>query len=100
MSIDLSNTTYSDDLPRESEESAAEFTPYIDPAEAAERAANALRLIYQYGQIDGAHHKTWTIDQITRILAGGHYDDFIEAYDVDDFKTAGYGFGWDEGVAP
>ena len=30
----------------------------------------ALVFIESYGQIDGAHHKTWVIDQVTRILKG------------------------------
>jgi hypothetical protein len=28
----------------------------------------ALMFIYMYGQIDGAHHKQWVLDQVTRIL--------------------------------
>lgn len=30
----------------------------------------ALWYISQYGSIDGAHHKTWVLDQVARILHG------------------------------
>jgi hypothetical protein len=30
----------------------------------------ALRYILTYGGIDGAHHKDWVLDQVTRILKG------------------------------
>lgn len=30
----------------------------------------ALLYIEKYGQIDGAHHKQWVLDQVTRILLG------------------------------
>jgi hypothetical protein len=34
------------------------------------RADWAMHWIEQYGCIDGAHHKTWVLDQIARILHG------------------------------
>lgn len=30
----------------------------------------AMEFISSYGQIDGAHHKTWVLDQVARILMG------------------------------
>ena len=30
----------------------------------------ALYFIAMYGQIDGAHHKQWVLDQVARILNG------------------------------
>lgn len=30
----------------------------------------ALYFIEQYGQIDGAHHKQWVLDQVARVLNG------------------------------
>lgn len=30
----------------------------------------AMKFIEQYGQIDGAHHKAWVLDQVARILKG------------------------------
>lgn len=40
----------------------------------------ALDLAFSYGQIDGSHHKTWTIDQMVRALTGENYEDFINFY--------------------
>lgn len=34
------------------------------------RAEKAIELAVQYGGIDGAHHKSWVIDQMVRVLAG------------------------------
>jgi hypothetical protein len=36
----------------------------IDPT------ALALDYIFAYGQVDGAHHKAWVLDQVVRILNG------------------------------
>ena len=36
----------------------------------AERIADALGVIGQYGQTDGGHHKAWVLDQATRLLLG------------------------------
>jgi hypothetical protein len=30
----------------------------------------AFEYMFRYGQIDGAHHKQWVLDQVTRILHG------------------------------
>lgn len=30
----------------------------------------AMTFIHAYGQIDGSHHKTWVLDQVSRILQG------------------------------
>lgn len=54
----------------------------------------ALILLLGYGQTDGSHHKAWVIDQAVRLLAGGYYDELIEAY-----KENGE-YEWDEGIAP
>lgn len=40
----------------------------------------ALDLAFNYGQIDGDHHKLWTIDQMVRALTGEHYEKFINFY--------------------
>lgn len=55
---------------------------------------SALRMLLDYGQTDGAHHKTWVIDQALRHLAGAAYGRLIEAY-----KNDGK-YHWDEGIAP
>ena len=51
-------------------------------------------IAYEYGQIDGAHHKTWVIDQIIRELLGTEYDNFIKEYEEDGEYT------WDIGIVP
>lgn len=57
----------------------------------------ALELAYNYGQIDGEHHKTWVIDQIVRELTGETYQKFINEYEIDD---DGNTYEWDKGIAP
>ena len=42
----------------------------------------ALELAFQYGQIDGDHHKTWVIDQMVRILTGDKYNEFVKEYEI------------------
>lgn len=84
-----------------------------------ERIAVALDTAVQYGGIDGAHHKTWVIDQMVRALTGCP---LVEASSTDGTHKW-YNFGeskeylalvaaacagedgpdtyeWDEGVAP
>lgn len=42
-----------------------------------------MRLIEDYGSIDGGHHKAWVIDQIARALMDERYDKWVaqmEAY--------------------
>lgn len=36
-----------------------------------ERVTEALAIIFQSSQVDGAHHKAWVIDQTVRKLLGG-----------------------------
>ncbi len=59
-----------------------------------------LEIIYNYGGIDGGHHKTWVIDQIVRVLTGDEYEKWVKKYsgsvpeDHDDY------YEWDVGIAP
>lgn len=57
-----------------------------------------LELIFQYGQIDGDHHKTWVIDQIVRILTGDKYKEWVKEYTYD--EETGECYGWNKGIAP
>lgn len=65
------------------------------------RIERAIELAWGYGQIDGAHHKTWVIDQMVRELAGPAYKDFVSEYrgeydeDYEEFE-----YEWDEGIPP
>ena len=58
----------------------------------------ALAFARDYGSIDGAHHKTWVIDQMVRALTGDFYQEWIRQYNdgVDGPNT----YLWDEGIAP
>jgi hypothetical protein len=62
------------------------------------RIAKAIDIAFQYGSIDGGHHKTWIIDQMVRHLSGDKYAELIREY-----KNGGEGpdtYTWDEGIAP
>jgi hypothetical protein len=62
------------------------------------KVAVALELALRYGQIDGAHHKTWVIDQMCRALLDDKYAAWVrEAKAGDDGPET---FDWDEGIAP
>lgn len=73
--------------------------------ELQERIDKALNIALQYGQIDGAHHKAWVIDQIVRVLAGDDYKKIINEYVFDGKEPVlavieGKFYQWDIGVAP
>lgn len=62
----------------------------------------ALKIAAQYGQIDGAHHKTWVIDQMVRELLKACDQVSYEAW-VETVKDGEHGpdtYEWDEGIAP
>ena len=59
----------------------------------------ALQLAFDYGQVDGDHHKMWVIDQMVRALLGVEYAQWVEAYQEIDEEGEPQYF-WDEGVAP
>lgn len=54
----------------------------MDKQELNKRIKKALDIAFQYGQIDGDHHKTWVIDQIVRILTGDKYNEFVNEYET------------------
>ena len=45
-----------------------------------EKAVEKIKEILNYAQIDGAHHKMWCLDQITRVVYGDKYDEFVKEY--------------------
>lgn len=63
------------------------------------RIKEALKIAWQYGCIDGNHHKMWTIDQMVRVLCGSEedYKKWIEAYETPDGDNY---WLWDCGIAP
>ena len=42
----------------------------LDENELKSRLINSMKLLVQYGGIDGDHHKRWCIDQVIRISMG------------------------------
>lgn len=69
-----------------------------------ERINNALEIAWEYSQIDGAHHKAWTIDQMVRALCGDEetYKKWVDKY-TKPFTNSNGGldwYDWDEGIAP
>lgn len=63
-----------------------------------EKIKEALNIAWSYGQIDGAHHKMWVIDQMVRVLCGNDYEKWIKAYETP-FGGNDY-YKWDAGIAP
>lgn len=63
-----------------------------------DKAVNALDVAFQYGAIDGAHHKMWVIDQMVRALTGNKYEEWVKEFcDGEDGPET---YSWDTGVAP
>lgn len=70
-----------------------------DEVELSARIESAAEVALCYGQIDGAHHKTWVIDQMLRRLLGSRYAAAIAKYEAaDDDPDEDY--EWDCGCAP
>jgi hypothetical protein len=81
----------------------------LELAELRARVDDALALA---NNIDGDHHKQWTIDGMVRALTGDGYDAWVQAWehcgnekcdyhnDVDNTVDCDQGYSWDEGIAP
>ena len=69
----------------------------LKPTMADSQITKALEFA-EMGQIDGAHHKDWVIDQIVRALTGVEYDGWVKEFcaGADGPET----YSWEEGVAP
>lgn len=63
-----------------------------------ERCERALGIARQYGGIDGAHHKTWVIDQMCRALLGDGYDEWVKEQKAGEDGPDAY--DWNEGIPP
>lgn len=65
-----------------------------------ERIEKALDFAWQYGQIDGSHHKMWVIDQMVKALCGSEeeYNKWVNEYE-EPFESGDY-YEWDTGIAP
>lgn len=65
---------------------------------AEDRISEALKIVLEYGGIDGDHHKTWVIDQVVRTLTGPSYNQWVlDACDGEDGPDT---YTWDLGIAP
>ena len=85
----------------------------------------AMEYIAAYGQIDGAHHKQWLLDQVVRILKGTpviikearwenhapelrfntdkpskEYIEWVMEMKGEGNEEDGYEYGYDSGIAP
>ena len=69
------------------------------PAEEANARLRKIVELAQMGQFDGAHHKTWVIDQVVRAATGDHYERWVTWFRGDPEDEANHYF-WDEGVPP
>ncbi len=58
----------------------------------------ALDTAFYYGGFDGAHHKTWVIDQMVRCLLAEKYDKWVE--EVCSGNDGPDTYEWDTGIAP
>ena len=94
---ELKRLLYSDNL---TQYGKRKLVSYYDKRikELEEERKRVLDLIFEYGQIDGEHHKTWVIDQIVRILMKDQYDEWIKNYVYD--EETGDIYSWDKGIAP
>ncbi len=59
----------------------------------------SLKLIWDYGGIDGAHHKQWLLDQILRLQLGVMYPMWVDEYENLD-ENGDREYTWDVGSAP
>lgn len=75
------------------------------------RIRDALDVLFNYGQTDGEHHKTWAIDQVVRILCGCYYDrevgecmsqtkEYRQWIDDYCYVNGEQEYEWDCGIAP
>ncbi len=68
---------------------------------ANQRIKKALELAYQYGQIDGGHHRLWVIDQMVRALLDEEdYSVFVKAYQEPLEDDGEMSYEWETGIAP
>lgn len=65
-----------------------------------ERIKKALKMAWEWGQIDGDHHKMWVIDQMVRALCGSEeeYTKWVNKY-TEPLEDGDY-YNWDSGIAP
>lgn len=63
-----------------------------------QKIAEALGVIEHFGGIDGAHHKTWVIDQVARALLQDTYSNWVVC--MKDGEDGPNTYEWSEGIPP
>jgi len=63
-----------------------------------DKIQKAIDIAVRHGGHDGAHHKDWVIDQMTRILAGDDYNKIVA--DACNGEEGINTYTWDTGIAP
>lgn len=71
---------------------------FVEKEDMEERVRMALALCAGLGQIDGGHHRGWTLDQIARLLSGRNYESLVKTYENE--KDGEKEYEWDVGIAP
>ncbi len=64
----------------------------------AEKVKAAIELAFEYGTIDGGHHKMWLIDQMLRVLLGDDYEKEVTSFCEGEDGPETY--EWDVGIPP
>ena len=74
----------------------------MEEINANKRIIKALDLAWQYGQIDGSHHRIWVIDQMVRALCGSEeeYKKWVANYEEPESDEPDDYYPWDTGIAP
>lgn len=63
-----------------------------------DKNAEVLELIFEYGGIDGSHHKQWLINEIVKKITGDKYQEWVNEYQ--DGEDGPQTYIWDEGINP
>jgi len=63
-----------------------------------DKELKVLELIFEFGGIDGGHHKQWLLDSIVRELAGDSYEQWVAKWNNGEDGPDTY--SWDKGIAP
>lgn len=79
-------------------EAGAFYDTYIREDGLSETEAAVAELIFEYGSIDGVHHKEWVLDQTLRLIYKDRYDEKMREYlyGADGPDT----YEWGTGIAP
>jgi hypothetical protein len=91
-------------LSQYSEKTAADpGKPLAENELKTDHVIESLRIIENYGQIDGDHHRAWCLDQVARHLLAHLGPNYSYETWVEDMKAGQFGpdtYEYDAGVAP